>query len=58
MNSPDQILVAPIPIQSAISDLAKQISLLAVAQSDSGVKQIQNYFFVFEIQFLKLVGEI
>ena len=39
MSSSNQSSEAPTPMQSAISDLAKQISHLAVAQADSGVQQ-------------------
>ena len=39
MKSSNQSSEAPSPMQSVISDLAKQISHLAVAQADSGVQQ-------------------
>ena len=39
MSSSNQSSEARTPMQSAISDLAKQISHLAVAQADSGVQQ-------------------
>ena len=44
MSSSKQSLEAPSPIQSAISDLAKQISHLAVAQADSGVQSSYHMY--------------
>ena len=44
MSSSNQSSEVPIPMQSAISDLAKQISHLTVAQANSGVQQNPNLF--------------
>ena len=43
MRSPDQSLAVPSSMKSAITDLAKQISQLSVAQAHSGVQQASQY---------------